>query len=38
MANQQVPPRLSGILQRMAMNDTSGDTEALLAIAQRLGY
>lgn len=36
--NQQVPPRLSGILQRMAMNDTSGDTEALLAIAQRLGY
>lgn len=38
MGTQQVPPRLSGILQRMAMNDPTGDTEALLAIAQRLGY
>jgi hypothetical protein len=38
MGNQQVPPRLSGILQRMAASDPSGDTEALLAIAQRLGY
>ena len=38
MSSQQIPPRLSGILQRMVMNDPTGDSEALLAIAQRLGY
>lgn len=37
-SQRQAPPRLSGILQRMTMNDPSGDSEALLAIAQRLGY
>jgi len=36
--SQQVMPRLSGILQRMTMNDPTGDSEALLALAQRLGY
>ena len=35
---QRTPSSLSSILQRMAMNDTSGDSEALLALAQRLGY
>ena len=38
MAQQQVPPYLTSILQRMSANDPSGDTEALLAIARRLGY
>lgn len=34
----QPPPRLTSILQRMVMNDPTGDSEALLALAQRLGY
>ena len=38
MGQQQVPPYLTSILQRMTANDPSGDTEALLAIARRLGY
>ena len=34
----RVSPYLTSILQKMASNDPTGDTEALLAIARRLGY
>lgn len=36
--SQQNMRSLSSILQRMSLNDRTGDSEALLAIAQRLGY
>jgi hypothetical protein len=36
--SRPVNPRLSSILQRVAANDSTGDTDALLALAQRLGY